>query len=185
MTTPNSAAFDPMKLAELDKAYDSTEAITGELPDGKYFVVVEKLEMGASSAGDPMLKWTLRVLGPTQIGQRAFKNSVIGAKSIAFLKGEMQAVKFAGKVSDLVARYSELTGRVIRIRTYHDDAGRISVRIEGFVAMTEAEGIAMMKQSGMATGAVGGAASGGAPAGSAPPADGYAGAAAGAAPLLF
>ena len=34
------------------------------VPDGKYQVAVEKVELTQSSTGNPMLKWTLRILAP-------------------------------------------------------------------------------------------------------------------------
>jgi len=39
------------------------------VPDGKYRVSVERVELVRSRAGNPMLKWTLRVLGPQHEGR--------------------------------------------------------------------------------------------------------------------
>ena len=39
------------------------------VPDGKYQVAVEKVELTQSSTGNPMLKWTLRILAPRFINR--------------------------------------------------------------------------------------------------------------------
>ena len=46
------------------------------VPDGKYQVVVEKVELAeAHSTGNPMLKWTLRILAPTQINRLLWRSA--------------------------------------------------------------------------------------------------------------
>ena len=65
--------YDTTGVSELDLAQfddDFAEAPVEErefedVPDGKYQVNVEKVELTrAQSSGNPMLKWTLKILGP-------------------------------------------------------------------------------------------------------------------------
>lgn len=61
------------------------------VPDGKYQVVVEKVELAeAHSTGNPMLKWTLRILAPTQINRLLWRNSVFTANTLKFVKADLQ-----------------------------------------------------------------------------------------------
>ena len=67
---PGTAAHDAdIDLVQFDE--DFAEAPIEErdfepLPDGKYQVVVEKVELTrAQTSGNPMLKWTLRVPAPS------------------------------------------------------------------------------------------------------------------------
>jgi len=60
------------------------------VPDGKYQVNVEKVELTrAQTSGNPMLKWTLRVLGPTQRERLIWKNSVMTADTMEFVKKDL------------------------------------------------------------------------------------------------
>ena len=69
--------YDTTGVSELDLAQfddDFAEAPVEErefedVPDGKYQVNVEKVELTrAQSSGNPMLKWTLKILGPRLAG---------------------------------------------------------------------------------------------------------------------
>ncbi|MHB9038950.1 MAG: DUF669 domain-containing protein [Armatimonadota bacterium] len=47
-----------------------------DVPPGKYQVRVERAEIvKAVSTGNPMLKWTLKILGPTHVGRLLWRNS--------------------------------------------------------------------------------------------------------------
>ena len=53
------------------------------VPDGKYQVVVEKVEIAeAHTTGNPMLKWTLRVLAPRYVNRLMWRNSVFTAEHV-------------------------------------------------------------------------------------------------------
>ena len=53
------------------------------VPDGKYQVVVEKVEIAeAHTTGNPMLKWTLRVLAPRHVNRLMWRNSVFTAQHV-------------------------------------------------------------------------------------------------------
>jgi len=58
--TIDLAQFDDDFRSEATEERGDFESV----PDGKYQVAVEKVELTQSSTGNPMLKWTLRILAP-------------------------------------------------------------------------------------------------------------------------
>ena len=60
------------------------------VPDGKYQVAVEKVELTeAQSTGNPMLKWTLRVIAPKFINRLIWRNSVITHNTLKYVKTDL------------------------------------------------------------------------------------------------
>jgi hypothetical protein len=76
------------------------------VPDGKYQVFVERVELLRSKAGNPMLKWCLRILGPQCQGRLLWRNNVIGsAENLKWLKTDLHTCGLTlGKLSELPAR---------------------------------------------------------------------------------
>ena len=67
-----------------------TRADFDSVPDGKYQVNVEKVELTEThTSGNPMLKWTLRIIAPQQVNRLMWRNSVITAKTLKFLKTDL------------------------------------------------------------------------------------------------
>ena len=62
-----------------------------EVPDGKYQVQVDKVELTtAKSSGNAMLKWTLRILGPHYAGRLLWRNNVIATReNVRWLKNDL------------------------------------------------------------------------------------------------
>lgn len=59
------------------------------VPDGKYQVAVEKVELTQSSTGNPMLKWTLRILAPRFINRFLWRNSVFTQNTLKYVKTDL------------------------------------------------------------------------------------------------
>ncbi len=60
------------------------------VPDGKYQVSVEKVELTeAQSTGNPMLKWTLRVIAPKFVNRLMWRNSVITHNTLKYVKTDL------------------------------------------------------------------------------------------------
>ena len=60
------------------------------MPDGKYQVTVEKVELTeAQSSGNPMLKWTLRIIAPRHVNRLMWRNSVFTANTLKFVKTDL------------------------------------------------------------------------------------------------
>jgi len=80
-------------LSYLDESYSSAEVKETEfedVPDGRYQISVEKAEIvRAKSTGNPLLRWTLRVIGPTQRDRLIWKNSVLTTATMDYLKSDL------------------------------------------------------------------------------------------------
>ncbi len=81
------------------------------VPDGKYQVNVEKVEVTtAKTSGNPMLKWTLRVLAPRFRGRLLWRNNVMATReNIKWLKNDLHVCGLdLQKLSDLPANLERL-----------------------------------------------------------------------------
>jgi hypothetical protein len=81
------------------------------IPDGKYQVNVDKVEITtARTSGNPMLKWTLRVLAPRCRGRLLWRNNVMATReNIRWLKNDLHVCGLElQKLSDLPAHLEEL-----------------------------------------------------------------------------
>ena len=80
-----------LDLAQFDDAFETAEVEEREfeaVPDGKYQVNVDRVELTrAQTSGNPMLKWTLRILAPTHKGRLLWRNNVMASnENIKWLK---------------------------------------------------------------------------------------------------
>lgn len=81
-------------LAQFDDDYRSEQPEERgdfeSVPDGKYQVTVEKVELTeAQSTGNPMLKWTLRVIAPKFVNRLMWRNSVITHNTLKYVKTDL------------------------------------------------------------------------------------------------
>ena len=89
-----------------------------DVPDGKYQVKVEKVELTrAQSSGNPMLKWTLKILGPRCAGRLLWRNSVMASKeNLKWLKTDLHTCGVdLDKLSDLPNRLGDLLDVTLEI----------------------------------------------------------------------
>jgi len=81
-------------LSHLDEEFATTEVPEQDftpIPDGKYQVMVERAEIvTARSTGNPMLKWTLRILGPTFKDRLLWKNNVLISGLMEYVKRDLK-----------------------------------------------------------------------------------------------
>ena len=104
---------DRVDLSYLDDEYEETEVPEQEfspIPDGKYQVLVDKVELTtAQSTGNPMLKWTLRILGPAYRERLLWKNSVLLSGLLQYVKKDLQTCGIQiQKISDLPDQLEKL-----------------------------------------------------------------------------
>ena len=98
---------DKVDLTAFDDDFNTAEAPSSEeVPDGKYQVRIDSVRLEHSQKGDPMIKWDLVVLSGSHAGRRIFKNSVITAASLPFVKGDLKTVGL------VLTKFSELAGRL-------------------------------------------------------------------------
>ncbi len=105
---------DDLDLARFDADFAQAPIEEREfepLPDGKYQVNVEKVELTrAQSSGNPMLKWTLRVLAPKFRGRLLWRNNVMATReNMKWLKNDLHVCGLdLEKLSDLPANLERL-----------------------------------------------------------------------------
>jgi hypothetical protein len=104
MMENNNDNFD---LSEFDDEYASAEVEERDfepIPDGKFQVQIDRIELTtAKSSGAIMLKWTLKILGPTHEGRLLWRNNVMATQeNIKWLKSDLFACGLElEKLSDL------------------------------------------------------------------------------------
>ena len=97
-------------LSAFDEEYDQAEAPDfDEVPDGKYQVKMEAARLAESQKGDPMIKWDLVVISGPLAGRHIFKNSVITAASLPFVKGDLKVLGLQ------LPRFSELPKHLVLV----------------------------------------------------------------------
>jgi len=91
--------FDEGYRAEQPEERGDFESV----PDGKYQVNVEKVELTeAQSTGNPMLKWTLRIIAPKFVNRLMWRNSVITHNTLKYVKTDLHLCGLdLEKISDL------------------------------------------------------------------------------------
>ena len=110
-TTPSVTEAD---LATFDDEFEQAEVDDREIedvPDGKYQVRVDRVELSRTqNDGHPMLKWTLRILGPKYANRLLWRNSVLASKeNVRWLKSELHMCGVViEKLSDLPANLERL-----------------------------------------------------------------------------
>ena len=98
---------EKVDLTAFDDEFNTAEAPSqDEVPDGKYQVRIDSVRLEHSQKGDPMIKWDLIVLSGSQAGRHIFKNSVITAASLPFVKGDLKTLGL------VLTKFSELAGRL-------------------------------------------------------------------------
>jgi len=112
---------EEIDLSQFDDDYDSAEVEDREfdtVPDGKYQVMVEHVELSrAKSSGNPMLKWTLKILAPTHAGRLLWRNNVMASKeNIKWLKNDLHTCGLElEKLSDLPERLNDLLDLTLEV----------------------------------------------------------------------
>ncbi|MCK4414409.1 MAG: DUF669 domain-containing protein [Candidatus Eisenbacteria sp.] len=119
--TENDAVdvVEEFELTKFDDDFAAAEVeIRDAIPDGRYQVRVEHVELTRSrAAGNPMLKWTLRILDGPQEGRCLWRhNMLITAENIKWLKTDLHrcGVEIA-KLSDLPENLGRLRDLVLEV----------------------------------------------------------------------
>jgi hypothetical protein len=99
------AQFDDDFVNETAEERGDRESV----PDGKYQVAVERVELTQSLAGNPMLKWTLRILAPRFQNRFLWRNSVFTHNTLKYVKTDLHLCGLdLQKLSDLPAHLDKL-----------------------------------------------------------------------------
>lgn len=83
-----------------------------EIPDGRYDVRIEDVEIYKSpSSGNPVLKYTLRILGPTHADRMMWKRRGITEKTVEYVMEELETCGLElERFSDLKHHIHDLIG---------------------------------------------------------------------------
>ena len=101
-------------LTQFDDDFAEAEVEEREfepVPDGKYQVNVDQVELTqAKTSGNPMLKWTLRIIAPRSAGRLLWRNNVMATReNIKWLKTDLHTCGLElEKLSDLPDHLSRL-----------------------------------------------------------------------------
>jgi len=96
-------------LQEFDEAFASAPTSLGELTDGTYTARVTDVSLLLSKAGNPMLVWDLRILGPEFAGKLLKKRRAITHNNITFVRKELETCGL------MLGKMSELNGQIHRM----------------------------------------------------------------------
>jgi len=107
---------EDIDLTQFDEDFAEAEVEEPDfepIPDGKYQVNVERVELTrAQTSGNPMLKWTLRIIAPRFRGRLLWRNNVMATReNIKWLKTDLHTCGLdLEKLSDLPANLEKLIG---------------------------------------------------------------------------
>src|SRR5947209_8071575 len=93
LSIPTAEAVAELKRydAEYRAAEVDSKTDFAPVPDGKYEVTVEKVDLERTpNAGYLRILWQMRITGPTQQNRLLWKSSVITINSLRFVKAELQ-----------------------------------------------------------------------------------------------
>lgn len=97
--------MNDFNLSQFDDDFTNTTApekgAFPVIPDGKYQVRVEALDLKKSKQGNAYIAFELQILSGEFAGKKLFKNSVITAGSMPYLKQDLQTLGWTGKLSEL------------------------------------------------------------------------------------
>lgn len=117
-------------LTSLDEEFAAADGQLDDVPDGKYEVVVEQVELiTAKSSGAPTLRWTGRIAADPHRGRCLFKYSVLTARSLPFFKGDLKKCQVElGKLSELPGQLQRLLGLRLEVsKKKQGDFTRINI----------------------------------------------------------
>jgi hypothetical protein len=78
-------------LSLLDEAFAAAPAPSARsIPDGRYQVRIERVELTTAQSGRPILKWRLRVRAPSCVGSLLWKNHVVAPDKLGWLKHDLR-----------------------------------------------------------------------------------------------
>ncbi len=107
---------EDIDLTQFDEDFAEAEVEERDfepIPDGKYQVNVERVELTRTqTSGNPMLKWTLRIIAPRFRGRLLWRNNVMATReNIKWLKTDLHTCGLdLEKLSDLPANLEKLIG---------------------------------------------------------------------------
>ncbi len=135
----SSPAIDLTQFdAEYRRQLNNPDAAPDEVPDGRYHVNIENVELTeAKSSGAPMLKWTLRIIGPTHANRLLWHNRVISEKTMPYVTQDLRVCRLELRsFSDLPQNLGKLLDLQLEVTKRTKD-GRTNIYFENRLSMPE------------------------------------------------
>ena len=118
----NSAPEEGVDLADFDSPYDGAERPEGDFPkvsDGNYQANLDRIELTRSkNSGEPMIKWTLRIVGPECKGRLLWRYNVIkhDKERLGYIKKDLYTCGVElEKFSDLPKHFPSMLNTLLNI----------------------------------------------------------------------
>lgn len=105
-------------LSQFDEEFRNEQADERDdfesVPDGKYQVNVEKVELvEAQSTGNPMLRWMLRIIAPRHGNRILWRNSVITHNTLKYVKTDLH---ICGVDLDRLSELQKNLGKLLDVK---------------------------------------------------------------------
>ena len=111
---------DEFDLGTLDHAYQDAPDQDAPVPDGRYSVNVDRVELKRSqNSGAKMLEWELRILGPSQAGRKLWKYTLLETP---------EHMTYRQLIVDLAARFR--VPAIYPFRAYVEVAGLMTYGVD-------------------------------------------------------
>ena len=139
----SSPAIDLSQFdAEFRRQLNNPAAVPDEVPDGRYHVNVDNVELTeAKTSGAPMLKWTLRIIGPTHANRLLWHNKVISVNTMPYLVQDLRLCRLELRAfSDLPHHLHQLQNVQLEITKRTKD-GRYSTYFENRLNLPDEDDI--------------------------------------------
>lgn len=121
----NDSTYETVDLSRYDEDYRKAKQADAPapyrpVPDGRYQVIVETVELTKTrTTGNPMLKWRLRISGPTMADRVLWRNSVITERTIPYIHKDLALCglhmdsfnELSSRLPELVSLRLEVTKR--------------------------------------------------------------------------
>ena len=111
-------------LQQLDNTYAQLEPESREVPDAKYEVQIEKIELKPTKqTNKPMVSVQFTILGPQCAGRKLFYNKVIPTgddatkEKLQWLKNDLATLGYFGLLGQLKSSLSTMLDNVLEVQT--------------------------------------------------------------------
>lgn len=112
------------ELEQLDGDFLNADVQDGDVPDGTYQIVIERVYFGKTKKQQNVLKWELGIVGPTCTGRKLYQSHMmVTSDNLKWLKSDLAkcGMDVSGlRLSDLVNRLEELIGIFLEVKVKND-----------------------------------------------------------------
>lgn len=115
--------FGEIDLSEFDEEFGTVasepiEDSFSPVPDGEYVVKIDEIRPHIAKTGTKLLKWKLRIVGPTYAGRVLFRNNVFGkSQFLGWMRQDIGKAGFVMKsIAELPVAVDAITGTFVEVK---------------------------------------------------------------------